>query len=59
MIKICIGTLCLVEISVLEAKIFEEGSDVLCRVSPENAEDSGCWDDISFRIRAVRPLSKG
>ena len=41
MIKICIGTLCLVEISVLEAKIFEEGSDVLCRVSPENAEDSG------------------
>ena len=36
-IKICIGTLCLVAIFVLEAKIFEEKSIVLRRVSLESA----------------------
>ena len=36
-IRICIGTLCLVDISVLEAKVCEERSDLLSRVSPESA----------------------
>ena len=53
MVKIFIVTLCLVEIYALKAKFFEERSDVLRQVSPESVENSGCWDDISLRIRDI------
>ena len=36
-IRIFIGTLCLVEMPVLEVKVLEERSDMLRQVSPESA----------------------
>ena len=38
-IRVFVGTLCLIQITVLETEVFKEGSDVLCRVVAEYLED--------------------